>query len=198
MVLQVLLLAMIGGIVANKIPKKLVLIICILTIGSTMLNWGNRRTIPAIGDAYLMNELPHSSFLYEGSAPSAPVWTDPKNVWAKDPPASYLEIIKGTATIRQIMRNSTQHIYKVDVISKTQFKENTLYFPGWEVRANNKSQSINYRNPKHPGFITFELEPGKHEVSVRYTNTPIQSVSQFLSSTVLLLLLLYAFFPKRN
>lgn len=198
MVLEVLLLAAIIGLTAKKIPAKILILICIIAIGSTILNWGNRRTIPAVNDAYLIKELPYSSYLYEGSAPSAPIWTDPKNVWVKEPPKSYLEALNRDAEIKQIFRNSVKHEYVVYVNKSTEFKENTLYFPGWDVSVNNKPHAFIYDDKKYPGIIRFKLDKGVHKITVTYTDTPTQKAAQGISMGSLLLLSIYGLYPRNK
>lgn len=196
-VLNVLILAAIGGLVAKKIQKNILLIIIIIAIGITILNWGNRRTIPEITDAYIIKQLPQSSYLYEGSAPSAPKWTDPENVWVKDIPPSYLEVINGKADVKQISRSSTEHRYIVNVYKKTLFKENTLYFPGWTVYVGGRKHAIDYQNKEYPGLIIFSLSPGFYEIVVKYQLTTIQLISHSLSLLIFTSLIGYILFYRK-
>lgn len=198
MVLEVLLLAAIVGLTAKKIPAKILILICIIAVGSTLLNWGNRRAIASVNDVYLIKELPYSSYLYEGSAPSAPIWTDPKNVWFKEPPKSYLEPINGKAEVKEIFRSSVKHEYVVAVDMPTEFKENTLYFPGWKVEVNNKEHPITYTDKKYPGLIRFKLDKGVHKVTVTYTDTPTQKAAQAISLGSLVLVGVYGLFPRKK
>lgn len=192
MVLVALLVSLIGGLVVKKIKSDHIFtLICLLIIGTTILNWGNRRNVVEVNDSYIIANLPSASYEYEGSAPSAPVWTDPKSVWVKDIPKSYLEVIDGNAKIKQLSRNSTTHIYQVEADKTVYLKENNLYFPGWNVYLNGNKIKINYENKMFPGLITFTLPEGNHTVEVIFENTPIRTLSQQVSLFSIFLILLY-------
>jgi hypothetical protein len=99
----------------------------------------------------------------------------------KDVPKNPLEIISGNADITVLERRINKHRYNVLVKETSEFKENTLYFPNWNVQANNKQQPITYQNYKYPGIITFTLPKGNYSVVVRYDNPTITTISQYIS-----------------
>ena len=57
-----------------------------------------------------------------------------------------LEIIDGKGSIKNISRNFTKHSYLADVQTQTRFRENTLYFPGWEVLVDGKKVPIEFQD----------------------------------------------------
>jgi hypothetical protein len=173
----------IAGIVTMKIKNKILLTSLIaFAVLSTILNWGNRRTIPEItSDLYFEKQLSLSTFAGEGGAPAAPKWLDPKNLWQKEIPAKNLEVIEGNASIIKLSNTSTKREYVVSVLMPTQFKENTLYFPGWYVYVNNRPIKVNYNDPRYQGIITFNLVKGLYKVDVLYIPLKIQQISQIIS-----------------
>ncbi|MBI2031154.1 MAG: hypothetical protein HYT08_00925 [Candidatus Levybacteria bacterium] len=183
--------AVLAGILATKINKKIILFICLLAILQTILNWGNRRTIPQINDSVLSSQLPMSTSAGEGFQPAAPKWIDPDNPWQKNIPNNHLEVLRGKAEITELERISTRHEYRVNVSYISNFKENTLYFPNWQVTANNKILPINFTDPKYPGVITFQLEPGSYKIIVEFKNTIVRNSSNTLSGVSFLILFLY-------
>ncbi|MBI4130363.1 hypothetical protein HY468_03540 [Candidatus Roizmanbacteria bacterium] len=54
---------------------------------------------------------------------------------------------------------------------------NTVYFPGWKVRIDNKEYIPSTMN----GIMTIPLIPGTHEVELFFTNTPVRIVANLLS-----------------
>ncbi len=193
--------AILAGIVVWKINKKtFTIIICVLVISTTVLNWGNRRVIPEITDQVLKQQLPLSTAAGEGLGPAAPKWTDLKNVWMNKVPKKKLEILEGEGKVTEIMINNTNHVYKVIANDSLLLKENTLYFPGWEVRNNNIIIPISYQNRKYPGIITFRIPKGENLIEVCYKNTNIVKFSKIISLITLLFIVLFfiksLLFPK--
>lgn len=192
-----LCISIIAGIVVKKINKTwFIIMLCFFTIFYTILNWGNRRTIPTINDDYLKKEF---SFKPDVSSlePTSPIWADLNKSRLRTKPKSNIEIIKGETLVREIFRSPIRHTYTINAKSKTEIKENTLFFPGWIVEINDKQIPINYKNPKSPGVITFNLNKGIYNVNVKYVDLPIIIFSKWLSGLSLFGMLISVFAPKK-
>ena len=201
MILLCFLAAIIAGYVVKKITKKKVFyILCFLAIFSTILNWGNRRMIPEQTEASILTILPNAPAMEEaGGDPAVPIWSIKGNhYWEKSIPKSHLEILNGNATIKEIKRNSTYHEYAVSVSSLTVFKENTLFFPGWTLHANNQIRPIIYTSSRYPGVITFSLPKGLYKVDISFDKTPVRTIGQSLSLLSLLAIILLGLLPVKN
>lgn len=191
-----LCISIIAGIVVKKINKTwFIIALCFFTIFYTILNWGNRRTIINIDDNYLKQEF--SLKPNGGLEPTSPIWADSNKSKLTLKPKSNIEILKGEALIKEKYRNPINHNYIINAKTNTEIKENTLFFPGWTVTANNRLIPINYRNPKSPGVITFNLGKGIYAVNVKFIDLPIIILSKWLSGLSLLGLLIYILAPKR-
>lgn len=170
---------------SNK--KTLVNILLLITIGYTILNWGHRRIIPEIDDNSLrknvwistVTEGPTAYFLNNK-------WADINNFWFTQLPKNHLEIVKGNGTVEQVSRTSVKHTYVV--ISKTPItiKENTLYFPGWELTAN-KSDIFIY--PGKRGIIHANLPKGKFDLELEYKDISLYKATKILSFGIFLILI---------
>lgn len=195
--LLTLCISMLAGIVTIKINKKwFIILLCFITISYTILNWGNRRTISSITDNYLKREFSINPDI-SGLEPTSPIWADINKSKLRIKPKSDIEIIQGIALTKTLTRSPIQHSYSIDAESKIEVKENTLYFPGWVVTANNKQIPINFLNTKSPGVITFNLNKGVYRVDVKFVDLPIITFSKWLSGLSLLGLTSYIFFPKK-
>ncbi len=193
-----LFISALAAIVITKINNKWVIyLLCAFAVLQTILNWGNRRTIPQINDAVLRNELPLSTVHGEGLQPAAPIWTNVSNPWEASVPSRHLEIITGSAELKELKRTTTKHEYVIDVLQPSYFRENTLYFPDWTVFANNKVLPINYQNSKYPGVITFTLPKGLYKLDVVFSASPVRIFSEFLSCVTFILLFLSLFQYRR-
>ena len=197
LVLLSLCISIIAGIVVTKINKNwFIIVLCFITIFYTILNWGNRRTIPVINDDYLKKEFSIKPDV-SGLEPSSPIWADLGKSKLRIKPKSNIEIIKGKAIIQEISRNPISHVYKINVESKVELKENTLFFPGWIVTANNNLIPIDYKNSNSPGVITFKLDEEAYDVKVKFIDLPIIILSKWLSLISALVLIIYVFVPNK-
>lgn len=204
LVILALCVSIIAGIVAKKINKNWFIVgLCFLTIAYTILNWGNRGTIPTIQDEYLKKEFDIKPDI-SGLEPSSPIWADLKKSQLRTKPKANIEILQGNAATKETARTPISHRYQINAFSSINIKENTLYFPGWTVEANKKLVSVNYSNPDFPGVISFDLPEGNYNVEVKFVDLPIIIFSKWLSLISLIILAIYSkasgkywpFFPK--
>ncbi len=189
---EVFIVAIIAGIVSEHIKETLLIMLCLVTIIYTGLNWGNRRVISAINDMTLRNNLAKSTFEGEGNGQSAPEWLPKQSVWMYRVPTQHAEILSGPGTIKELSRTTTLHRYIIQTRQNTTIKENTIYFPGWQVVVNGKKIPINYQSKNNPGVIAFSLEKGLYDVSVKFIDTPIRVASKLVSFIALLYLFIFS------
>lgn len=170
----------IAAILVKKYNSKaFIFIICFIAIFSTILNWGNRKNIPQINDSYLNNEL-YSQSPFKNS-PLNPKWVNLKYSWISKKPKLQTEVLEGKAITTQIFRNSTSYKYKIEAKTNIVIKENTFYYPLWNLKINNKKHELEYSNPKYPGIITYKLPKGTYNVEINFEDTFLRSFSKKLS-----------------
>ncbi len=116
-----------------------------------------------------------------------------------------IEVISGSALIQEKYRSTTSHVYTVDVQQRARIKENTLYFPGWNIYVNDKKLDVNseieFQDPQNRGVMTFWLDPGKYNVRVEFEETRLRTVSaaaSILSLISLALLTIYMVVVKKT
>jgi ABC-type multidrug transport system fused ATPase/permease subunit len=174
----------------NLNRKILIYLVIIFAIGTTMLNWGNRRVIPQITDVQLKANMPLSSFQGEGLYfIGNSIWFSKQPIWINKIPGSKIDTLKGEAEIKVLKINSTEHLYSVNSTDGATLKENTLYYPGWTVSVNGKQTEINFTNKKYPGIITFTIPKGKTQIVVAYKDLPMLQIlkSEFIIALVAIL-----------
>lgn len=175
--------------------KAVVYVVIVLAIGTTLLNWGNRRVIPEITDNSLRNNLPYST--YEGEALACignTIWYSNKCVWINKVPASKINVINGQAGIKFLRISSTKHSYIVNSAVGATLKDNTLYFPGWDVYINGKQADINFTNRQYPGLIVFNVPARQTQVEVIYKDLPMLQALKLMFVTLLIIIFGYTFF----
>ncbi len=129
--------------------------------------------------------------IYHGSTDtgeSSPIWSIR---FMEHEPAGHIEKITGDVTFKEKERHSTKHSYVVVVSSDSaRIQENTLYFPGWKVNVDDVSTPIQFQDPAHRGLLTFEVPKGEHRVDIVFGDTKLRTISNLLSVSSFLFLLL--------
>lgn len=182
--------SVISAIIVKKYPKnKFIIALCLITIFSTILNWGNRKMVPEDPNAYEN----HWSLYTEYVKPNDIDYI--QRVKTRIPlipalirlrPLENLNVLTGKANIKELRKMQTKHEYIVDASTDTLIKENTFYFPGWSVTANNHKVKINYENKNYFGVITFPLRKGLYKVTVEFKDTPVRYWSKIVSLLALI------------
>jgi len=183
----------------NKKRKILIWLLIFLTIGYTILNWGQRRVIPQISDAGLINNLPYSTYQGEGLTfiGNTP-WFSSKPVWISKVPVNKIDTIQGQANIKTLSISSTKHYYSANSTSDATLKENTLYFPGWDVTVNGKETKINFKDKKYSGLIVFKIPKGNDQIAITYKDLLILQILKLVFVLSLIIILFYTLFTTKQ
>jgi hypothetical protein len=175
-------ISIMAGVILTRFNKKIIYLALGFTVLITILNWGNRHTLPQITDNTIMHELSPFPNMGWGNT----IWTTNVNVFKNR--HTNLEFIKGEGAVSEIARNTNIHKYIVNVSSENAYlKENTLYFPSWILRVDNKTHSFSYNYPSYPGIITFNLPKGLYKVEVIFSDTNVRLISRYISIFTLLI-----------
>jgi len=130
---------------------------------------------------YLVREETFFTKVYNGTTDtgeSAPVWSVR---FMEKAPNKSLEVIEGKAYPKELKRTSVEHLYEIKADSKARIRENTLYFPGWKVYVDGKEAPIEFQDPKNRGLITFFIEPGIHNVKLKFGETKVRGLANTIS-----------------
>jgi uncharacterized membrane protein len=176
--------AVIAALIANLIPKKAQLIIVAILIVAVL--FAQRDYLKA--KAYLYKPASFYTGIYYGTTDtgeSAPIWSVR---FMERTPKAHLEVLDGKASVGEIKRSSTQHVYTVDVEKRTLFAENTLYFPGWRIKANNIPINIQFQNMQYRGVMLFFLDKGNYSVEAKYSETKLRLICDIISLVSLITL----------
>lgn len=165
--------------------KQWIIYLLIATaIGSTILNWGQRRVIPEINDNALKANLWKSTSEGEAHFYANTKWVDMKNPWFSQLPKNHLEIIDGIGNAKNILRTSIFHKYAINAETPLLIQENTLYFPGWKGFVNGKEIAL---FPSNKGIIKASLPKGNFVFEIRYKDVFVYSLLKMISLLSLLL-----------
>ncbi|HSA84448.1 MAG TPA: 6-pyruvoyl-tetrahydropterin synthase-related protein [Patescibacteria group bacterium] len=125
---------------------------------------------------------------------SAPIWSVR---FMEKTPSAPIEIIGGEGKVTILNRTTTKHEYEVITDERMQLRENTLYFPGWEVFIDNKPVTIEFQDQNNRGVMTFFVEPGTHTITVLFTETKLRFGANVISIVSLFVLIFFGIFRKK-
>lgn len=132
-------------------------------------------------------------FTNEGTTTShdelMPVWVEQKPVQR---PAQRVELVQGKVSINNVFTNPNNTKISASLVAKSPstIRINAIYFPGWEVKLNNKPQVFSYRNKQ--GLIELQIPNGEQRLEARFKETRFRLVADLISglSVILVCLLL--------
>lgn len=109
---------------------------------------------------------------------SGPIWSIR---FMEKKPSARLEVVDGQARVKEEKRTSTYHRYNISVARKTILRENTLYFPGWELKANGKPLEFEFQVPYQNGTMEFSLDKGSYIVEAIFRETKLRIFADVVS-----------------
>lgn len=126
---------------------------------------------------------------------SAPIWSVR---FMEHFPKAPMEIISGKGSITQVLRKATNHSYTVTGVTDLKIRENTLYFPGWEVLVDGVASPIEFQDQANRGLITFPVTKGTHTIQVAFHETKFRLISDILSLLAIMILFVYGIGEKKK
>ncbi|MBF8250053.1 MAG: hypothetical protein HW400_654 [Candidatus Levybacteria bacterium] len=181
--------SIIAGIVIKNVPNKMfIIILCSIAVLTTILNWGNRKMLPLVTDSIILHGL-SNNITKIGTGTT--IWVNSDNFTVNNS-IPHMIVLKGKADISETSRTSVKHTYLINVISQNvSIRENTLYFPNWNVRVNGKSHPFSFNSTDSQGVITFGLSKGLYIVDVSFTDTRVRKISLLVSVLSFIILLMF-------
>lgn len=140
---------------------------------------------------YLLHPESYYKGIYNGTTDtgeSAPIWSVrfmEKRAKAQTYP------IEGDARILPISRNSTSREYRIIAKIQSRIVENTLYFPGWNVKVNGENVPLEFQDQRYRGLITYFVPKGESRVRISFAETKLRLVADVITILGIVLLALY-------
>lgn len=181
--------SMLGGLVIFLLPRKFQLVTCYLLL--ITLLWFNKDYWHA--KDYQLKAESFYTGIYDSTTDtgeSSPKWSVR---FMEKRPKDHMEIIDGDATTKERSRTSTKRHYQIEAEQRTRFRENTLFFPGWEVFVDGKKVDIEFQDQteKNRGLMTFFVEQGKHNIEVKFRETKLRFIADLISIATLVIIFVY-------
>lgn len=186
--------SILAGYFALTLKKQwAIYLLIIVAVGSTILNWGQRRVIPEITDSVLKTNLWKSTSEGEAHFYANTKWVDVNNPWFSKLPDQHLEIIQGKGIVKEIKRTSIRHDYVINAQTPIVIKENTLYYPGWKLKSNYNDIFV---YPGKRGIVNAKLPSGLQYVELVYGDVLPYKATKIISTGIFFILLLMLLINK--
>lgn len=186
--------AVLGGIAFTQIPKRFQAVVLVLLFAALLFfnkNYWHAKD-------YLTSDERFFTGIYKGTTDtgeSSPRWSIR---FMEKEAIAHMEVIRGKAAIEEGTRTTVKHAYEIEAQEQSRIRENTLYFPGWEIFVDNKKVPIEFQDPANRGLMTFFVSGGNHEISVKFTETRLRMFSNMLSAVSFVVLGTLFVFKKQK
>jgi hypothetical protein len=190
--ISIFLAAVLGAIFVDILPKKWQ-VIALISITACLM-FTTKEYWNAKG--YLQKPETFYTGIYKSTTDtgeSAPIWSVR---FMEQEPKKHIDIIGGNATIQDISRTSTRHVYKVQNTETATLRENTLFFPYWEIFIDGEKNFFEFQDMNNRGVMTFVIPPGEHDVLVTFSQTKARKIADLLSLGTIVAVLLSAILKK--
>jgi len=187
--------ALLSAGILYAIPKlkKLYFYIPILlcVILSTVVYWNPPEGYDRIDESYYWNYPLTTNYYGEVDT----IWSEGP---AKEYPKNRVDLAAGTAVIKDVTQKATRFKYIVSAQTPTTIVQRTQYFPGWIVLVDGKKVPIEFQDQNYRGLITYRVPTGDHTIDVRFAQSKIQQISNYLSIATLITLLLSIVYMRKK
>lgn len=122
-------------------------------------------------------------------------------IYAKEPPAELAteryKILTGDSRVSDYTEGTDWIHFKTETRSHTIIRLSQYYFPNWKIFIDGTEAKFEYKN-NNLGLMTIILGVGNHEVYAKLFDTPIRSISNVITlSASVLILLIFLFQSER-
>lgn len=112
-----------------------------------------------------------------------PIWFEPKPTQV---PPAHVEFAAGQGNVDIGTWKTSDHLYKIQAKTEVKVVENTAYYPGWQVKADDAWVNFDFKDPSFPGRLVYTLVPGDYTLESKFTETPLRLSMDILSVASLL------------
>ncbi len=184
--------ALLGGVTVSafsgRIGRLMSVILVVTALLTTVSMWHAK--------GYSLKNEEYYSGIYNGTTDtgeSSPIWSVR---FMETRAKAQLEVITGEVDMATTARSTTKHDYQVNVKTKSRLLENTLYFPGWKVKIDNKEVPIEFQDPNYRGLITFEVGSGKHAIELIFERTKLRTMAELITVVGLVIMIVTVTIPS--
>lgn len=109
-----------------------------------------------------------------------------------------ISVINGEGQAKLISRYNHRLEAAFDLEQPSLVQLHTIYFPGWELFIDNQKSQIVTNYPGLEGIIVAYVPEGSHKLTLKFEETPLRKIADFLSLGGFLILMLAVLLRKQN
>lgn len=121
-------------------------------------------------------------------------------IWSEGPAKKYpkqrVEVIGGKGEISNFYKKSQYHTFTLDAKTDVQLVDHTQYYPGWKIFVDSSSVPIEFQDGHWRGEMVFNVPKGVHEVKAVFTENRLRLITDIISITSIILLVLISIVYK--
>lgn len=106
-------------------------------------------------------------------------------------PKNKIEIIGGQGKVIKQKIKSNVHELVVNADSELSLLDNTVYFPGWNVKVDGKQVPIEFQDMNHRGLIEFKAPAGFHSIDIIFGESRVRFISDVISLATVVILTIF-------
>ncbi len=178
--------SIIAGLLVRYFPlkKTLFLLLLLLVLYANRNHLGiNQKYDP--GEQYYLSLKTSATSFDE----DLPIWV---NKLITDVSTAKFSFLSGGGKVEVLENKSARVLARMEATTSARVRFNQYYFPGWEIKVDEKKINFSYSAPENNGMPVFDIEKGSHLIKAEFRNTPLRNLADIISlaSVVLWLALL--------
>lgn len=164
-----------AGLLIKYLPSKKLMftLFLILVIYANRNHWKINQVFDPGEDYYLSLKTTTTSFNEH-----LPKWG---RVMPKFSPGK-LEFLEGGGNIKYLENKSATVLAEVEATTSSKLRFNQFYFPGWEIKVNDKKVNFDYlKDGENYGLPNFDIDKGRSRIEAEFKNAPDRNIAGVIS-----------------
>lgn len=191
------LAALIIGSLSKIFPRKIVLFIIFITIifyknlfaPSNYLDINDSYYNSKEGLQWRVSRMSYEYVPKEVKTTKTLSGTTALAITEKDLPYQKVTFINGSGKILSQKIKSQSYVLSLNITSQADIRLSSYNFPGWGAALDGQKVPIDSENDLH--LITINnIPPGPHTLSVKFENTPIRTLANFISFIAIIIIII--------
>lgn len=116
-----------------------------------------------------------------------PIWVS--KMETKLSPAKF-SILSGEGNIKVLESQSARVVVRIEATTSAKIRFNQYYFPGWEIKVDDKKVNFNYSDLESNGMPVFDIEKGSHLIKAEFKNTPVRNLADTISVITVIMVII--------
>lgn len=181
--------ALFAGYAAMRLKRKWIMVVLVGFAFLISFNYMRPVVYEPRSDAYYLSRREFT----DGTTTVGNSFSTRWAPWRKERPKERVERKTGDATVSRLQENANMYSFDLVVHTQSMLRIHVNYYPGWELFINKQPARVQEAD----GMIAFGVDPGNHNVQLRFRETLLRKVANLTSILGLFWLLVSAILDQR-